>query len=169
MTNKTQALYRSSNSSYVQVGDVLGKFLAAASKLSLKVLVGLQLIRMTNVSEVAALYQTLAADLHAGYGHEASFRGFYLTQEWGPTSHYLAEDMGREFLGPLSDAVHMLDPSLQVGLSPSLSDVLTWGPCQAAWYSSCTPLPAPVDPRTLRFLTCALRLRQTGCAPPSRS
>ena len=60
-----------------QVGDVLGKFLAAASKLSLKVLVGLQLIRMTNVSEVAALYQTLTADLYAGYGHEASFRGFY--------------------------------------------------------------------------------------------
>ena len=29
----------------------------------------------------------------------------------------------------------------------------------------CKPLPAPVDPRTLRFLTCALRLRQTASAP----
>ena len=27
---------------------------------------------------------------------------------------------------------------------------------------ACEPLPAPVDPRTLRFLMCALRLRQTG-------
>ena len=121
----------------MQIGDdVLGKFLAAASKLQLKVLVGLQLVPMSsNVSETGALYADLVRDLHAGYGQEASFRGFYLTQEWQPGTVYDADDIGQNFIGVISDAAHALDPGLEVGLSPSLSDVLTWGPCQAAWYS----------------------------------
>jgi hypothetical protein len=137
MTNQTQTLYKSSNPDYVQVGDdVLGKFLTAASKLNLKVLVGLQLVRMLNVSETAAVYQDLASDLHATYGEQPSFRGFYLTQEWGPPSFVgRADELGRDFLGPISDHIHSLDSSLEVGLSPSLEDTVTWAPCPAAWYS----------------------------------
>ena len=136
-TNKTEALYNSSNPQYVQVGhDVLGKFLAAASALEIKVLVGLQLIEMHDFGSTALLYQDLATDLHRGYGHSPAFKGFYLTQEWGPVSYReQADEVGAEFLGPISDHIHGLDPSYEVGLSPSLSDVTTWGPCPAAWYT----------------------------------
>ena len=136
-TNKTQALYKSSNPQYVQVGDdVLGSFLAAAEKVNVSVLVGLQLIRMTNVSETAQLYLDLASDLHSGYGHFTSFRGFYGTQEWEPSSYVgQAQEIGLNFLGPISDHIHTLDPSLEFGLSPSLSDSITVGPCPAYAYS----------------------------------
>ena len=95
-TNRTQALYRSSDPDYVQIGDdVLGTFLAAASKVGLRVLVGLQLIPFGNVTETGALYERLVADIYAGYGNETSFRGYYLTQEWSPGSAYEAEDVPR--------------------------------------------------------------------------
>lgn len=108
----------------------------AASKLGLKTLVGLQLVSMANVNATAATYQALASDLHASYGNEPSFRGFYLTQEWEPPSYVgRADEIGRDFIGPISDHIHRLDPSLEVGMSPSLTDTITWAPCPAAWYT----------------------------------
>jgi hypothetical protein len=118
-TNQTQALYNTTNSDYVQVGiDVLGSFLQAAEGAGIEVLVGLQLVPMTNMSATSALYVQLVQELHAGYGHFKSFRGYYLTQEWSPASYVYdggAEQIGREFIGPISDAVHALDPTLEVG------------------------------------------------------
>jgi hypothetical protein len=121
----------------LQVGDdVLGKFLGAADKVGIKVLVGLQLVRMVNLSATSNLYVELISDLHAGYGKHASFRGFYGTQEWEPSSYGgRAAEMGKTFLGPITDHIHSLDPSLQFGLSPSLSDSITAGPCPPFQYS----------------------------------
>ena len=64
---------------------MLGKFLAAASKLGLKVLVGLMLVPMpdADVASIGKLYVELVTDLYSGYGHNAAFGGYYLTQEWG--------------------------------------------------------------------------------------
>jgi hypothetical protein len=136
-TNATQTLYKSTNAAYIQVGDdVLGKFLTAADRVGIKVLVGLQLIPMVNVSSTAKLYVGLVSDLYAGYGKHTSFRGFYGTQEWEPSSFVgRAAEVGKHFLGPITDHIHSLDPSLQFGLSPSLSDSITAGPCSPFHYS----------------------------------
>ena len=144
-TNKTQTLYKSRNPTYIQVGDdVLGKFLAAATKLELKVLVGLLLVPMPDTDVVATgeLYVELVADLYSGYGHYPAFAGYYLTQEWGwregDFAPARADLISKYFLGPISDKVHALQPSLEVGLSPSLYGTETWQPCPAAAYNDYT-------------------------------
>lgn len=155
-TNATQVLYKSSNASYVQIGDdVLGRFLAAADKLGVKVLVGLLLIPMPDdeIASVGQTYLTLIDDLHAGYGHHSSFGGYYLTQEWGWRAGDFnlsrADTISRSFLGPISDKIHSLNSSLEVGLSPSLFDTTTFFPCPASFpndyttYSKCGGRPTP--------------------------
>ena len=55
----------------MEIGDdVLGKFLAAASKLGVNVLVGLQLIPMPDsaIAATGKLYIDLATDLYSHYG-----------------------------------------------------------------------------------------------------
>ena len=73
------------------------------------------------------------------YGGYSAFRGYYLTQEWGWKQGDMdpkrADVISSAFLGPISNRAHALDPSLEVGLSPSLSDAITWSPCPAAYAS----------------------------------
>ena len=84
--------------------------------------VGLLLTPMPDdeIETIGKVYLDLVDDLHRGYGHYAAFRGYYLTQEWGwrdgDFTPARADVISQHFLGPISDRIHAIDPTLEVRL-----------------------------------------------------
>ena len=131
-----------------------------------------------DVVATGELYGELVADLYDGYGHFAAFGGYYLTQEWGWRSGDFtdarADLISKHFLGPVSDKAHALNPSLEVGLSPSLSGTETWKPCPAAAYNDyssyqeCGGQPTAVVVRRARRTVLLNILNRLACCNQQR-